>query len=566
MASAANGQVRSTKHLFVTGGVTSALGKGMTAASLGNLLTARGLYVVMQKIDPYLNVDPGTMNPYEHGEVFVTDDGGETDLDIGNYERFLDRDLSKRANVTTGQVYSDVIAKERRGDYLGATVQVIPHITNEIKARLAAMADPDPETGRVPDVVITEVGGTVGDIESLPFLEAIRQYRHDIGRDNCFFLHVSLVPYLAASSEMKTKPTQHSVVQLRSIGIQPDAIVCRSDRPVSEGLKQKIAGFCDVDDAAVVSAPDSPSIYDIPKILHSEGLDAYVVRKLDLPFKDVDWAAWDDLLDRVHNPASTIEVAVVGKYVELPDAYKSVVEALHAAGFAHRAKVNVRWVVSDRCESPEGAAKALSGVDALLVPGGFGERGVPGKIGALTYARTNLVPTLGLCLGLQCMAIEGLRELAGLTEADSEEFNGKAEHLVISTMADQTDIVAGRGDMGGTMRLGTYPARLVEGSLVAEAYGTTEVAERHRHRYEVNNAYRDQLVKAGFVISGLSPDGRLVEFIELDRERHPYFVATQAHPELKSRPTRPHPLFDGLVAAALKRAAAEQLDLEPEAA
>jgi len=566
LASAANGQVRSTKHLFVTGGVTSALGKGMTAASLGNLLTARGLYVVMQKIDPYLNVDPGTMNPYEHGEVFVTDDGGETDLDIGNYERFLDRDLSKRANVTTGQVYSDVIAKERRGDYLGATVQVIPHITNEIKARLAAMADPDPETGRVPDVVITEVGGTVGDIESLPFLEAIRQYRHDIGRDNCFFLHVSLVPYLAASSEMKTKPTQHSVVQLRSIGIQPDAIVCRSDRPVSEGLKQKIAGFCDVDDAAVVSAPDSPSIYDIPKILHSEGLDAYVVRKLDLPFKDVDWAAWDDLLDRVHNPASTIEVAVVGKYVELPDAYKSVVEALHAAGLAHRAEVNVRWVVSDRCESPEGAAKALSGVDALLVPGGFGERGVPGKIGALTYARTNLVPTLGLCLGLQCMAIEGLRELAGLTEADSEEFNGKAEHLVISTMADQTDIVAGRGDMGGTMRLGTYPARLVEGSLVAEAYGTTEVAERHRHRYEVNNAYRDQLVKAGFVISGLSPDGRLVEFIELDRERHPYFVATQAHPELKSRPTRPHPLFDGLVAAALKRAAAEQLDLEPEAA
>ncbi|WP_026930267.1 CTP synthase [Glycomyces tenuis] len=566
MASAVNGQVRSTKHLFVTGGVTSALGKGMTAASLGNLLTARGLYVVMQKIDPYINVDPGTMNPYEHGEVFVTDDGGETDLDIGNYERFLDRDLSKRANVTTGQVYSDVIAKERRGDYLGATVQVIPHITNEIKARLAAMADPDPETGRVPDVVITEVGGTVGDIESLPFLEAIRQYRHDIGRDNCFFLHVSLVPYLAASSEMKTKPTQHSVAQLRSIGIQPDAIVCRSDRPVPQGLKQKIAGFCDVDDAAVVSAPDSPSIYDIPKTLHSEGLDAYVVRKLDLPFKDVDWTSWDDLLDRVHNPASTIEVAIVGKYVELPDAYKSVVEALHAAGFAHRAKVNVRWVVSDRCETEDGAAKALSGVDAIVIPGGFGERGVPGKIAALTYARTRLVPTLGLCLGLHCMAIEGLRELCGLDEADSEEFNGKAEHLVISTMADQTDIVAGRGDMGGTMRLGAYPARLTEGSLVAEAYGVTEVTERHRHRYEVNNAYRDQLTKAGFVISGLSPDGRLVEFIELDRETHPYFVATQAHPELKSRPTRPHPLFDGLVAAALKRAAAEQLDLGTEAA
>ncbi|WP_277605297.1 CTP synthase [Glycomyces sp. L485] len=562
MASAANGQVRATKHLFVTGGVTSALGKGMTAASLGNLLTARGLYVVMQKIDPYINVDPGTMNPYEHGEVFVTDDGGETDLDIGNYERFLDRDLSKHANVTTGQVYSDVIAKERRGDYLGATVQVIPHITNEIKARLAAMADPDPETGRVPDVVITEVGGTVGDIESLPFLEAIRQYRHDIGRDNCFFLHVSLVPYLAASSEMKTKPTQHSVVQLRSIGIQPDAIVCRSDRPVPEGLKQKIAGFCDVDDAAVVSAPDSKSIYDIPKTLHSEGLDAYVVRKLDLPFKDVDWTAWDDLLDRVHNPASTIEVAIVGKYVELPDAYKSVVEALHAAGFAHRAKVDVRWVSSDTCHSRESTAEALEGVDAVLIPGGFGHRGVAGKIRAITHARTHRIPTLGLCLGLHCMAIEGMREISGLVGADSEEFDGKAEHLVISTMADQTDIVAGKGDMGGTMRLGAYPAKLTEGSLVAEVYGASEVSERHRHRYEVNNAYREQMMKAGFVISGLSPDGRLVEFIELDREIHPYFVATQAHPELKSRPTRPHPLFAGLVAAALRRAESDQLDLD----
>ena len=559
MASAANGHVRSTKHLFVTGGVTSALGKGLTASSLGNLLTARGLYVVMQKIDPYINIDPGTMNPYEHGEVFVTDDGGETDLDIGNYERFLDRNLSKRANVTTGQIYSDVIAKERRGEYLGATVQVIPHITNEIKSRLAAMADPDPETGRVPDVVITEVGGTVGDIESLPFLEAIRQYRHDIGRDNCFFLHVSLVPYLEASGEMKTKPTQHSVAELRSIGIQPDAIVCRSDRPVPEGLKQKIAGFCDVDDAAVISTPDSKSIYDIPKTIHTEGLDAYVVRRLDLPFKDVDWTAWDDLLDRVHNPESAVEVAIVGKYVELPDAYKSVVEALSAAGFAHRAKVDVRWVVSDLCETPEGAAKALAGVDAVVIPGGFGYRGVPGKIGATTYARTNLVPTLGLCLGLHCMAIEGLREIGGLVGADSQEFDAEAEHPVISTMADQTDIVAGRGDLGGTMRLGAYPAKLVEGSLVAELYGTTEVSERHRHRYEVNNAYREQLSKAGFVISGLSPDERLVEFIELDREIHPYFVATQAHPELKSRPTRPHPLFAGLVEAALKRKAADQL-------
>jgi CTP synthase len=520
----------------------------------------------MQKIDPYINIDPGTMNPYEHGEVFVTEDGGETDLDIGNYERFLDRNLSKHANVTTGQIYSEVIAKERRGDYLGATVQVIPHITNEIKARIAAMADPDPETGRVPDVVITEVGGTVGDIESLPFLEAIRQYRHDIGRENCFFLHVSLVPYLAASSEMKTKPTQHSVAQLRSIGIQPDAIVCRSDRPVPDGLKQKIAGFCDVEDAAVVSAPDSPSIYDIPKTLHAEGLDAFVVRKLDLPFKDVDWTAWDDLLDRVHNPATTVEVGVVGKYVELPDAYKSVVEALHSAGFAHRAKVNVRWVQSDACATPEGAAKALAGVDAVVVPGGFGNRGVPGKIGALTHTRVNRIPTLGLCLGLHCMAIEGLRDIAGLAGADSEEFDGDCEHPVISTMADQTDIVAGRGDMGGTMRLGSYPAKLAEGSIAAEVYGAAEVTERHRHRYEVNNAYREQLTKAGFVISGLSPDGRLVEFIELEREIHPYYVSTQAHPELKSRPTRPHPLFAGLVAAALKRAASDQLDLTGETA
>ncbi|THV41367.1 CTP synthase [Glycomyces buryatensis] len=562
MASAANGQSRSTKHLFVTGGVTSALGKGMSAASLGNLLTARGLYVVMQKIDPYINVDPGTMNPYEHGEVFVTDDGGETDLDIGNYERFLDRNLSKGANVTTGQIYSDVIAKERRGDYLGATVQVIPHITNEIKSRLAAMADPDPETGRVPDVVITEVGGTVGDIESLPFLEAIRQYRHDIGRDNCFFLHVSLVPYLAASKEMKTKPTQHSVVQLRSIGIQPDAIVCRSDRPLPDGLKRKIAGFCDVDDAAVVSAPDSASIYEIPKTLHAEGLDAYVVRKLDLPFKDVDWTSWDDLLDRVHNPATTIDVAIVGKYIELPDAYKSVVEALSAAGFAHRAKINLRWVESDDCESADGTAKALAGVDAVVIPGGFGNRGVPGKIGALTYTRTRGIPTLGLCLGMQCMAIEGLREIAGLVGADSQEFDAAAEHPVISTMADQTDIVAGRGDMGGTMRLGSYEAKLAEGSIAAELFGTTEVTERHRHRYEVNNAYREQLTKSGFVISGLSPDGRLVEFIELDRDVHPYYVGTQAHPELKSRPTRPHPLFDGLVAAAVERQNADQLKLE----
>lgn len=562
MASASSKKLRTTKHLFVTGGVTSALGKGLTASSLGNLLTARGLYVVMQKIDPYLNVDPGTMNPYEHGEVFVTDDGGETDLDVGNYERFLDRNLSKRANVTTGQIYSDVIAKERRGDYLGATVQVIPHITNEIKDRISAMADPEPDSGKVPDIVITEVGGTVGDIESLPFLEAIRQFRHDVGRENCFFLHVSLVPYLGASGEMKTKPTQHSVAQLRSIGIQPDAIVCRSDRPVSEGLKSKIAGFCDVDDSAVISAGDSKSIYDIPKNLHSEGLDAFVVRRLDMPFKDVEWTAWDDLLDRVHHPQRDITLGIVGKYVDLPDAYLSVVEAARSAGFAHRASVTIKWVESDSCSSVDEAAKALRDVDAVVVPGGFGNRGVAGKINALTYTRTEQIPTLGICLGLQCMAIEGLRNEGDLPTADSAEFDAEADHRVISTMADQADIVAGRGDMGGTMRLGSYPAKLEPGSVVAEVYGAELVSERHRHRYEVNNAYREALAKVGFVVSGMSPDGRLVEFLELERGLHPYYVSTQAHPELKSRPTRPHPLFSGLIAAAVRYSQGDQLDLD----
>jgi len=552
------------KHIFVTGGVASSLGKGLTASSLGNLLTARGLRVVMQKLDPYLNVDPGTMNPFQHGEVFVTDDGAETDLDIGHYERFLDRNLSSKANVTTGQIYSDVIAKERRGEYLGDTVQVIPHVTNEIKARIRAMAAPD-EEGRTPDVVITEVGGTVGDIESLPFLEAIRQVRHDVGRGNCFFVHVSLVPYLAPSGELKTKPTQHSVAALRNIGIQPDAIVCRSDREIPEKLKHKLSLYCDVDREAVIAAPDAPSIYDIPKVLHSEGLDAYVVRRLGLSFRDVDWSAWDDLLQRVHHPQHTITVALVGKYVDLPDAYLSVSEAIRAAGFAHRARVQIRWVPSDECTTPAGAAAALHGVDGVVIPGGFGVRGIEGKIGAARYARENGIPTLGLCLGLQCMTIEVARGLAGLDGANSTEFDEAAPHPVIATMADQQDIVAGRGDMGGTMRLGAYPAALVDGSLAAEAYGTTEVSERHRHRYEVNNAYRDALAKAGLHISGTSPDGRLVEFIELDRSVHPFFVATQAHPELKSRPTRPHPLFASFVAAALAYNDADRLpvDLPP---
>ncbi|HKE64327.1 MAG TPA: CTP synthase [Micromonosporaceae bacterium] len=541
---------RTTKHIFVTGGVASSLGKGLTASSLGNLLTARGLRVVMQKLDPYLNVDPGTMNPFQHGEVFVTDDGAETDLDVGHYERFLDRDLSGKANVTTGQIYSAVIAKERRGEYLGDTVQVIPHITNEIKACIRAMADPD-DDGRSPDVVITEVGGTVGDIESLPFLEAIRQVRHDIGRDNVFYLHVSLVPFLAPSGELKTKPTQHSVAALRNIGIQPDALVCRSDREIPENLKHKLSLYCDVDREAVVSAADAPSIYDIPKVLHREGLDAYVVRRLGLSFRDVDWTRWDDLLERVHHPQHAVRIAIVGKYVDLPDAYLSVSEAVRAAGFAHRARVTICWVPSDDCISPTGAAAALSDVDGIVIPGGFGVRGIEGKIGAIRFARENGIPVLGLCLGLQCMTIEVARHLAGLEGANSLEFDPDAAHPVIATMADQTDIVAGRGDMGGTMRLGAYPAVLVDGSIVADAYGKPDVDERHRHRYEVNNAYRDRLTEAGLRFSGLSPDGHLVEFIELDRGLHPYFVATQAHPELKSRPTRSHPLFDGLVAAAL---------------
>ncbi len=536
-----------TKHLFVTGGVASSLGKGLTASSLGNLLSARGIRVTMQKLDPYLNVDPGTMNPFQHGEVFVTDDGAETDLDIGHYERFLDRDLDATANITTGQVYSTVIAKERRGEYLGDTVQVIPHITNEIKSRMRAQDGPDV------DLVITEIGGTVGDIESLPFLEAARQVRHDVGRDNVFFLHVSLLPYIGPSGELKTKPTQHSVAALRSIGIQPDALVLRADRAVPQNIKRKISLMCDVDDEAVVAAVDAPSIYDIPKVLHSEGLDAYVVRRLGLPFRDVDWTDWDELLRRVHKPAYEVTVALVGKYVDLPDAYLSVTEALRAGGFACDARVNLRWVASDDCETPEGALRRLGDVDAVCVPGGFGVRGIEGKLGALTYARENRIPTLGLCLGLQCMVIEYARSVAGFLDANSAEFDETTSHPVIATMADQRDVVAGERDMGGTMRLGLYPAVLADGSIVREAYGLGYVDERHRHRYEVSNTYRGVLEAAGLVFSGTSPDGHLVEYVELPREQHPYYVGTQAHPELRSRPTRAHPLFRGLVAAALAR-------------
>jgi CTP synthase len=544
--------VAQTKHIFVTGGVASSLGKGLTASSLGHLLRQRGLRVTMQKLDPYLNVDPGTMNPFQHGEVFVTDDGAETDLDIGHYERFLDVDLDRRANVTTGQVYSEVIAKERRGEYLGDTVQVIPHITNEIKARMLEVGD---GVGGAPaaDIVIHEIGGTVGDIESLPFLESARQVRQDVGRDNVFFLHVSLVPYLAPSGELKTKPTQHSVAALRQVGIQPDALVCRADREIPAAIKRKISQMCDVDLEGVATAVDAPSIYDIPKVLHSEGLDAYVVRRLGLPFRDVDWHDWDDLLRRVHQPEHEVEVALVGKYVDLPDAYLSVTEALRAGGFHNDARIRLRWVPSDECATPEGARRALSGVDAICVPGGFGVRGIEGKVGALRWAREQQVPTLGLCLGLQCMVIEYARNVADLADASSTEFDPDSAHPVIATMEEQKHIVDGAGDMGGTMRLGLYPAALLEGSVVRAAYGSGSVSERHRHRYEVNNAYREDLERAGLVFSGTSPDGSLVEFVELPREIHPYYVSTQAHPELRSRPNRAHPLFSGLVAAAVDR-------------
>lgn len=550
--------------MFVTGGVASSLGKGLTASSLGRLLTSRGLRVTMQKLDPYINVDPGTMNPFQHGEVFVTEDGAETDLDIGHYERFLDRELSADANVTTGKIYSRVIARERRGEYLGDTVQVIPHITNEIKDRIIAMAMPGPD-GLKPDVVITEIGGTVGDIESLPFLESARQVRHELGRDNVFFLHVSLVPYLAPSGELKTKPTQHSVAALRNIGIQPDALILRSDREIPDGLKRKISLMCDVDTDGVIATPDAPSIYDIPRVLHSEGLDAYVVRRLGLSFKDVDWTLWGDLLNRVHHPAETVRIALVGKYIDLPDAYLSVTEALRAGGFGNHAKVEIVWVQSDTCETPAGAAAALADVQGVLVPGGFGVRGVEGKIGAITHARINRIPVLGICLGLQCMVIETARNLAGLGGANSAEFDVNAADPVVATMADQTDVVSGEKDMGGTMRLGAYPAKLAGGSLVSEIYGGTEVSERHRHRYEVNNAYRSRLEAAGLHMSGTSPDGNLVEFVELDRAQHPYFVATQAHPEFKSRPTRPHPLFASFVRAALDYLESERLPLDQDA-
>ncbi|MDY7527225.1 MULTISPECIES: CTP synthase [Cryobacterium] len=543
-----------TKHIFVTGGVVSSLGKGLTAASLGNLLTASGLRVVMQKLDPYLNVDPGTMNPFQHGEVFVTDDGAETDLDIGHYERFLDINLNQAANVTTGQVYSQVIAKERRGEYLGDTVQVIPHITDEIKRRMRLQAD----DALRPDVIISEIGGTVGDIESQPFLEAARQVRHELGRQNVFFVHVSLVPFLGAAGEQKTKPTQHSVAALRSIGIQPDALVLRSDRPVSDANKRKIALMCDVDEDAVVNCVDVPSIYEIPAVLHEQGLDKYITDHLGLPVTSVDWTGWQKVLDAVREPKHEVTIGLVGKYIDLPDAYLSVTEALRAGGFAHKTKVHVRWIASDECETEEGATRLLGDLDGICVPGGFGVRGIEGKLGALRFARENGIPVLGLCLGLQCMVIEYARNKAGLTGASSSEFDPDTEFPVIATMEEQVEIIAG-GDLGGTMRLGLYPADLAAGSLVAELYGAPSASERHRHRYEVNNAFREQIADAGMWFSGTSPDGHLVEYVELPRAEHPFYVGTQAHPELRSRPSHAHPLFRGLIGAALDRQQASRL-------
>ncbi len=532
-----------TKYVFVTGGVSSSLGKGLTASSLGRLLKSRGLRVTMCKLDPYLNVDPGTMNPGEHGEVFVTDDGGETDLDLGHYERFIDESLSKISNTTTGSIYSNVIAKERRGDYLGKTVQVIPHVTDEIKERIRRQGS----LGA--DVVIVEIGGTVGDIEIVPFIESIRQFRRDAGRDNVCYVHLTLVPYLAPSGEQKTKPTQHSVTELRSRGIQPDVIVCRSDQPISEGLKRKISLLCDVPVNAVISAVDEPSIYDIPMTLHHEGLDTIVCNTLSIDLEEhpIDLTPWESVVRRVHNTTRTLRIGIIGKYVTMPDAYLSVGESIRHAGFAVGADTIIEYYEAERVPS-ELDADRLSQLDGIIVPGGFGERGIEGMIATARIARENDIPYLGICLGMQVQVIEFARHVLGLSDAQSTEFSHSSSAPVISLLAEQIDVT----DLGGTMRLGAWPAMLDEGSLVAELYGTTVVSERHRHRYEFNARYREQFETAGLRCSGNSPDGRLVEFVELPG--HAYFVGTQAHPEFKSRPDRPHPLFLGLVTAAAARA------------
>ncbi|HDP69832.1 MAG TPA: CTP synthase [Actinobacteria bacterium] len=529
------------KHIFVTGGVVSSLGKGITAASLGRLLKNRGLKVTVQKLDPYLNVDPGTMSPYQHGEVFVTDDGTETDLDLGHYERFVDENLKRDSNVTAGSIYWSIIAKERRGDFLGGTVQVIPHVTNEIKERILRLGKENKT-----DVVITEIGGTVGDIESLPFLEAIRQFKKDIGKENVFYIHVTLIPYLNASAELKTKPTQHSVKELRSIGIQPDAIVCRSEQPINEEIKRKIALFCDTDPDAVISALDVDTIYEIPLVLRAEGLDEIVAHHLQLKKREADLSEWEELVKRIKSLKKSITIALVGKYVKLPDAYLSVVEALSHAGFFHGVDVKIEWVDAEKIGTEE-IGKKLAHVDGVLVPGGFGVRGIEGKISAVKYARENSVPFLGICLGMQCAVAEFGRNVVNLEDANSSEFNSTTPYPVIDLLPEQKDVE----DMGGTMRLGIYPCKIEKNTKASEAYKEEVVYERHRHRYEVNNEYRQMLVAKGLVLSGLSPDGMLAEIIELSD--HPWFVASQFHPEFKSRPIKPHPLFRDFIGAALNR-------------
>ena len=532
-------EVKETKFLFVTGGVASGLGKGITTASLGRLFRSRGLRVALQKLDPYVNVDPGTMNPFEHGEVFVLDDGAETDLDLGHYERFIDENLHRGANITTGAVYSSVIAKERRGDFLGKTVQVIPHITDEIKERIRRYAEAE-----AADLLIVEIGGTVGDIESLPFLEAIRQLRNEVGRDRCAFVHVSLMPFIGPSGELKTKPTQHSVKELRSLGIQPDVIVCRSDRPIGRHLKEKISLLCDVPISGVVSAQDAASIYKVPLVLHREGLDAELAKTLRID-AEPDLAEWSALVERIDAATEPVEIAMVGKYVNLRDAYLSVIEALHHGGFAAGADVRIRWVSSDDLEDPETADRTLAGVHGIVVPGGFGWRGIEGKLQAARYARERRVPYLGLCLGLQCAVIEFARNVAGLSGANSSEFDPGTPHAVIDLLPEQKDVT----DLGGSMRLGAQPCHVRPGTRAAALYGEAVIYERHRHRYEVNPAHHEILERHGLVISGASPDGRLAEIVELPD--HPFYMAGQFHPELRSRPTRPHPLFRGFVAAAL---------------
>jgi len=529
-----------TKYIFITGGVVSSLGKGITAASLGRLLKNRGLKVALQKFDPYINVDPGTMSPYQHGEVYVTEDGAETDLDVGHYERFVDENLTQYANCTTGRIYQTVLDKERRGDYLGQTVQVIPHITNEIKERVMLI-----ENKAHPDVVITEIGGTVGDIESLPFLEAIRQLKFDLGKDRVMYIHVTLIPYIKAAGELKTKPSQHSVKELRSIGIQPDILVCRTEKDLSEDIRAKLALFCDVERQAVIQLKDAESIYEVPLMLAQEGLDQEVIKRLGISCGKADLADWGDMVERMRHLDKKVTVGLVGKYVQLQDAYLSIVESLHHAGFQYNCEVDIRWIYAEDIEK-EGPEQLLKGVDAILVPGGFGERGIEGKIATAGYARRNKIPFLGICLGMQCAVIEFARNVCGLSGANSSEFDQNSPYPVVHLMQEQENIA----NKGGTMRLGVYPCEIVPGTMVREAYGQDEIKERHRHRYEINNLYRQQLEANGLKICGLSPDKTLVEIIEVTGQ--PWFVGCQFHPELKSRPNRPHPLFLGLIKAAIK--------------